>query len=47
MGIPVYGMVFFNENIHNGGGFILGVNEYSEPDLVNELAEGGAKSPSG
>jgi hypothetical protein len=40
-------MVFFNENIHNGSGFILGANEYSEPDLTNELAEGGAKPPPG
>jgi len=47
LGISVYGMVFFNENIHNSSGFILGANEYSEPDLTNELAEGGAKPPSG
>jgi hypothetical protein len=40
-------MVFFDENIHNGSGFILGAKEYSEPDLINELAEGGAKPPSG
>ena len=46
-GISVYGMVFFNENIHNGSGFILGTNEYSEPDLTNELAEGGARHNQG
>jgi hypothetical protein len=40
-------MIFFNENIHNGSGFILGANEYSELDLTNGLAEGGAKPPSG
>jgi hypothetical protein len=47
LGISVWGMVFFNENIHNGNGFILHANEYSEPDLTNELAEGEAKPPSG
>ncbi len=40
-------MVFSNENIHNGSGFILGANEYSEPDLTPELAEGGAKHRQG
>ena len=45
--ISVCGMVFSNENIHNGSGFILGANEYSEPDLTNELAERAAKPSSG
>lgn len=39
LGISVYGMVFFNENTHNGSGFILGANEYSEPDLTNEALQ--------
>jgi len=47
LGISVQGMFFFNENIYTGGGFILGANETSDPDLTNELAERGAKPPSG
>jgi hypothetical protein len=38
---------FPHENIHNGSGFILGANESSELDLINEPAEEGAKPPLG
>jgi hypothetical protein len=47
LGRSVYGVFFFNENIHQGSGFILGANEYAESELTNELAEGGAKPPAG
>jgi hypothetical protein len=35
-------MVSFNENIHNGNGFLLGQMNTQKTDLTNELAEGGA-----
>jgi hypothetical protein len=47
LGDQFLGCFFFNGNIYNGIGFIFAANQYSEPDLINELAEGRAKPPLG